>query len=153
MHFKVRIQNFLDWTEWDTALRKYSFLWFQMFKNLYILLCIGSRRGRTLVTNCLKVRLIVTQLCLTLCDPRDYSLPGSSVHEILQARILEWVASLLQGIFPTQGSNLALPHCRQILHHLNNEESPALSASILPLKKEGNPAFCNRFYKLYRHLC
>ena len=34
----------------------------------------------------------VAQSCLTLCDPRDYSPPGSSVHEILQARILEWVA-------------------------------------------------------------
>ena len=34
----------------------------------------------------------VTQLCLTLCDPVDFSLPGSSVHGILQARILEWVA-------------------------------------------------------------
>ena len=32
--------------------------------------------------------------CLTLCDPRDCSLPGSSVHGILQARILEWVAIL-----------------------------------------------------------
>ena len=32
------------------------------------------------------------QSCLTLCDHMDYSLPGSSVHEILQARILEWVA-------------------------------------------------------------
>ena len=30
--------------------------------------------------------------CLTLCDPMDYSLPGFSVHEILQARTLEWVA-------------------------------------------------------------
>ena len=30
-------------------------------------------------------------LCLTLCDPMDYSLPGSSVHGIFQARILEWV--------------------------------------------------------------
>ena len=40
----------------------------------------------------------------TLCDPIDCSPPGSSVHGILQARILEWVA-LLQGIFPTQGSN------------------------------------------------
>ena len=30
--------------------------------------------------------------CLTLCDPMDYSPPGSSVHGILQARILEWVA-------------------------------------------------------------
>ena len=33
-----------------------------------------------------------TQLCLTLCDPMDCSPPGSSVHEIFQARILEWVA-------------------------------------------------------------
>ena len=33
----------------------------------------------------------VTQLCPTLFDPMDYSLPGSSVHGILQARILEWV--------------------------------------------------------------
>ena len=33
------------------------------------------------------------QSCLTLCDPRDCSLPGSSVHGILQARILEWVAN------------------------------------------------------------
>ena len=32
------------------------------------------------------------QSCLTLCDPMDYSLLGSSVHRILQARILEWVA-------------------------------------------------------------
>ena len=36
--------------------------------------------------------VLVTQLCLTLCDPMDCSLPGSSVHWILQARILEWVA-------------------------------------------------------------
>ena len=35
---------------------------------------------------------IVTQWCLTLCDPMDCSLPGSSVHGIFQARILEWVA-------------------------------------------------------------
>ena len=33
----------------------------------------------------------VAQLCLTLCDPVDCSLPGFSVHGILQARILEWV--------------------------------------------------------------
>ena len=33
-----------------------------------------------------------TQLCLTLCNPMDGSLPDSSVHEILQARMLEWVA-------------------------------------------------------------
>ena len=34
----------------------------------------------------------VAHLCLTLCDPMDCSLPGSSIHEIFQARVLEWVA-------------------------------------------------------------
>ena len=38
------------------------------------------------------VYVLVSQLCLTLCNPMDCSLPGSSVHGILQARILEWVA-------------------------------------------------------------
>ena len=36
--------------------------------------------------------MLVTQSCLTLCDLPDCSPPGSSVHEIFQARILEWVA-------------------------------------------------------------
>ena len=36
--------------------------------------------------------VLVTQLCLTPCDPMDYSPPGSFVHGILQARILEWAA-------------------------------------------------------------
>ena len=36
--------------------------------------------------------VLVTQSCLTLCNPMDYSLPGSSVHGILQTTILEWVA-------------------------------------------------------------
>ena len=39
-----------------------------------------------------KVQVLVAQSCLTLCDPRDWGLPGSSVYGILQARILEWVA-------------------------------------------------------------
>ena len=38
--------------------------------------------------------MLVSQLCLTLCNPMDCSLPGSSVHGILQARILERVAIL-----------------------------------------------------------
>ena len=54
------------------------------------------------------------QSCQILCDPMDCNLPGSSVHGILQARILEWVAFfLLQGIFPTQGSK---PHLLNLLH-------------------------------------
>ena len=38
------------------------------------------------------VRVLVTQLCATLCDPMNCGLPGSSVHGILQVRTLEWVA-------------------------------------------------------------
>ena len=40
-----------------------------------------------------KVKLLVTQSCLTLCDPKNCSPSGPSVHGILQARILAWVAS------------------------------------------------------------
>ena len=47
-----------------------------------------------------KVKMLVTQSCLTLCDPVDCSPPDSSVHGILQARILEWVA-----IFFSRGSS------------------------------------------------
>ena len=50
----------------------------------------------------------VAQLCLTLSDPMDCSLPGSSVHGIFQARVLEWgaiafsAAILLLGIYPRE---------------------------------------------------
>ena len=56
-----------------------------------------------------KVKVKVAQSCLTLCNPMDYT-----VHGILQARLLEWGA-IPEGIFPTQGSNPGLPHCRRIL--------------------------------------
>ena len=63
--------------------------------------------------------MLVAQSCLTLCNPMDCSLPGSFVHGILQARILEWVAiPFSRGVDPTQGSNSGLLHCRQILYCL-----------------------------------
>ena len=42
--------------------------------------------------NRIKVKVLVTQSCPTLCNPKNCSPPGSSVHGILQARKLEWVA-------------------------------------------------------------
>ena len=39
----------------------------------------------------------VAQLCLTLSDPIDCSLPGSSIHGIFQARVLEWGAIAFSG--------------------------------------------------------
>ena len=65
---------------------------------------------------------------------------------ILQARILEWFA-LLQGIFPTQGLNPGLPHCRWILYHLSYQGSPSRVSLPSPEKlpypeiKPGFPAF------------
>ena len=51
----------------------------------------------------------------------DCSPPGSSVHRILPARILESIAMpSSRGIFLTQGSNSSLPHCRQILYRLSH---------------------------------
>ena len=70
-----------------------------------------------------KVKVLVAQSRPTLCNPRNYSPSGSSVHGILQARILEWVAiSFSSGFFSTQGLNLGLLHCRQILYCLRHQE-------------------------------
>ena len=67
--------------------------------------------------------LLVAQSCLTLWDPIHCSPPGSSVHGILQARRLEWVAiPFSRRIFPTPELNLVLLHFRQILYHLSHLE-------------------------------
>ena len=60
-----------------------------------------------------KVKVKVTQLCLSLCNPMDCSLLSSSVHEIHSPGKNTGVGchSLLQGIFPMQGLNPGLPHC------------------------------------------
>ena len=74
----------------------------------------------------------VTQSCLTLCGPVDCSLPGSTVHGILQARILEWVAiPFSRRIFPTQGLNPGLLHCRQILYCLSYQGSPNITQLVI----------------------
>ena len=68
----------------------------------------------------------VAQLCLTLCDPMDCNPPGSSIHGILQARILEWVA-----VSSSRGSSQPPGEPR----------SPALQADALPSEPAGKPNF------------
>ena len=64
------------------------------------------------------------QSCPTLCNPMNFSLPGSSAHDIFQARILEWVAvPFSRGIFLTQESNPGLLHCRLIVLHCTTLET------------------------------
>ena len=74
------------------------------------------------------MKVLAAQSSPSLCNPMDCSPPDSFVHGILQARILGWVAiPLFQEIFPAQGSNLSLPHCRQILYRLSHQGSPTIS--------------------------
>ena len=72
---------------------------------------------------CVRARVCVhacAQLCLTLCHSVDYSPPGSSVHGILQVRLLEWVAFPPLGDLPDPGIERMSP------------VSPALQADALP---------------------
>ena len=79
----------------------------------------------------LKVKAKVTQSCPTLCDPMDfpYSPWNSPGQDSGVGRL-----SLLQGIFPTQGSNPGLLHCSWILYQLSYTVS--LGFSYLPLPTE-----------------
>ena len=68
---------------------------------------------------------LVTQLCLTLCDPMDCTPPDSSVHGDSSGKNTGvGCHALLQGIFLTQEWNLGLLNCRQILHRVSQQGSP-----------------------------
>ena len=68
------------------------------------------------------VKMKVNQSCLTLCDSHGLYSPWNSPGQNTGVGSL----SLLQGIFPTQGSNPGLPHCRWILYWLSHKGSPYL---------------------------
>ena len=74
-----------------------------------------------------EVKVLVAQLCQTLCNPMDCSPPGLSVHAILQARNLEWVA-----IPFSRGT----PRCRDGTRH------SALQVDSLPSESPGKPIYC-----------
>ena len=107
---------------------------------------------------------LVTQSCLTLCDPMDWSPPGSYVPGDSPGKNTRvGCQALLQGIFLTQRLNPGLPHCGRILYHLshqggprileweaypfsrgysqcrNQTGSPALQVDSLPAKLSGKP--------------
>ena len=84
---------------------------------------------------------LVAQLCPTLCDPMDCSLPGPSVHGDSPGKNMGvGCHALLQGIFPTQGLNL----CLSCLLHWQ--------ARSLPLAPPGKPLYFIR-YMLVVTLC
>jgi len=83
-----------------------------------------SRNVKTQVTylnEVCAVLCLVAQLCPTLWDPMDFP-PGSSVHGDSPGKNTRvGCHSFLQGIFPTQGSNPGLLHCRWILYRLSHQ--------------------------------
>ena len=83
---------------------------------------------------------LVTQSCPTLCDPLDCSPPGSSVRGDSPGRNTgAGCQALLQGIFPTQGSNPGLLHCRRILYCLSQRGSPRLGKPVAYPFSRGAP--------------
>ena len=69
----------------------------------------------------------VTQSYLTLYNPMNCSSPGSSVHGDSSGKNTRVGCHvLLPGIFPTQGLNPGIPHCRWILYHLSHQGSPRI---------------------------
>ena len=74
------------------------------------------------------------KLCPALCNPEDYSPPGSSVHRISRARILEWVAIS----FPTEGLKPGLLHWQVDSLLLSHQGSGDSEAEFNVQKPEGN---------------
>ena len=83
------------------------------------------------IMNCIMLLCTVTQSCLTTCNSTGCSLPGSSLHGVLQARILGWMPFPSPGDLLNQGLELGLLHCRQILYHLSHKGSPSYMLSVI----------------------
>ena len=94
------------------------------FNSFWIFRC-SKKPGLNLTTNKQGFnqtnKVEVSQPCPTLCDPMNYT-----VHEFSRPDPGVGSLSLIQGIFPTQGSNPGLLYCRQILYQLIHKGSPRI---------------------------
>ena len=84
-----------------------------------------------------KVKVLAAQSCPTLCDPTDCNPPASSVHGILQARVLEWVAIPFSGDHPDTGIEPTSPVLAG--RFFTSEPPGSLSSRSLPSKDWGSP--------------
>ena len=91
----------------------------------------GVAKSQTRRSNCTELNLLSRfQSCPTLCDPKNYSPPGSSVHGIFQARTLEWVA-----MPSSRGSSLPRDQSASLM-------SPALACGFLTTRATREPPSC-----------
>ena len=108
-------------------------------KETYVCLVVFATPGFSLC--------LVAQSCPAVCDPMDFSLPGSSVHGILQARILEWVAMptsrgssqprdhtqvscIAGGFFTIWDTREAPRFCLAVRYHLIHSSVPYISHKL-----------------------
>ena len=121
----------------------------QCFQNT-VCICVCVCRGGLEGAVC-----SVTQLCLTACDPMDCSPPGSSVHGIFQARILEWAAISYSRVssWPKNQTCVSCVSCigRRVLYHRTTWEA-------LPFKSTGKPVLMDQLWAVepgacLRHVC
>ena len=120
VHGVAKSQTLLsDWTEVNLISMVFSFWWASLVPFFLPQVVSGLLLPCVAVCSC-------TQSRLTLCDPMDCSLPGSSVHGIFQARILERVAITFSGYLPDAGIKLMSP-------------TSALQVNSLSLSQRGSP--------------
>ena len=122
---------FYEWQFWT-----YTKVWRIVWETPYSVTCLQSQSppsqscfiSLSPLSHCMCTKLL--QSCLTLCDPMDCSLPHSSVHGILQARILEWVAmSSSRGrSWPRNGTLISCISCIpvRLFIHWPTSEVPIL---------------------------
>ena len=110
----------------DTEVEEWSWGTLSLWPGSEKVTAVGS--PHLLGSNGLSVlRCASRSLCLTLCDPMDRSLPGSSIHGDSPGQNTGLGChALLQGIFPTQGLDPSLLHYRQILYCLSQQGSPRI---------------------------
>ena len=91
----------------------------------------------------------VVQLCLTLCNPMECSLPGSCVHRVFQARILEWVAiSFSRGSsWPRDWTCVSYIYCigRQVLYPLVPAGKPCSKSKRIGVRQRDKGAHLMEF--------
>ena len=105
------ISEFIFLGDLEITLQKEG-LWARKVLKLSLQICVQS------------LLCLVTQSCPTLCDPTICNTPGSSVHGDSPGKNTGvGCHALFQGIFPTQGLNPGLPHCRRILYQLSCQGS------------------------------